>query len=73
MGASSMPPDIAPTFESALLDVSDLLSDAHGLEQRGQGETACAVYALAEECAVRSGFLELMRLVWAHAPAPSRS
>ena len=63
-----MSPDIAPAFEAALLDVADLLSDAHCLELRGHLEKAGAVYVLAEEYAVRSGFLELMYLVWAYSP-----
>lgn len=64
-----MSPDIAPAFEAALLDVADLLSDAHCLERRGHQEEARAIYVLAEEYAVRSGFLELMCLVWAYSPA----
>ena len=68
-----MLPDIVPAFEAALLDIADLLSDAHCLERRGCQEKARVIYALAEECALRSGYLELMRLVWAHSSAPARS
>ncbi len=63
-----MSPDIAPAFEAALLDVADLLSDAHCFERCGHWEKARTIYVLAEEYAVRSGFLELMCLVWAYSP-----
>ena len=66
-----MPPEMAPTFDAALSDVSDFLSDARNLERRGHSRRALSVYALAETYALRSGFLELVRLVWVYAPTPA--
>lgn len=62
-----MLPDRAPSFDAALSQVADLLTDARHLEQGGDVRRAEMVYALAEEYALRSGFVELMRLVWAYA------
>jgi len=56
-------------FDEALIRVSELLADARSLEARGRGEDAVTMYALAESCAVQGGFVELMHLVWAYAPA----
>ena len=68
-----MPPEMAPTFDAALSDVSDFLSDARNLERRGHVRRALSVYALAETYALRSGFLELVQLVWVYAPVPAVS
>ena len=61
-----------PLFQSALLTIAELLADARYLEQRGRGERAHAVYALAEARALRSGFLELAHLVWSYCPPFAR-
>lgn len=66
-----MLPRSTQNFEVALADVADLLADARDLEQRGNAGRAEFVYRLAEACALRSGFLELLRLVWCYTTAPS--
>ncbi len=58
-----------PDFDTALLDVSGLLADAHNLEDAGSTRRATALYALAERCALSAGYVELLQLVWAYAPA----
>lgn len=68
-----MLPETTTDFEIALSDVADFLSDARNLERRGNLRRAQTVYAVAEGYAFRSGFLELIRLVWAYAPTPPRS
>ncbi len=68
-----MPPEGAPSFEAALSHVADLLADARNLEQGGHVRHAERVYALAEGHALRYGFVELLRLVWAYAALPGGS
>lgn len=55
-----------PAFDDALSDIADLLADARHWEGCGCGRRADILYALAERKALRSGFLELLRLVWAY-------
>lgn len=58
-----------PDFDTALMDVSGLLADAHNLEGQGSVGQAATVYALAERCALSAGYVELLQLVWAYTPA----
>ncbi len=58
-----------PDFDTALLDVSGLIADAHNLEEQGSARQAAAIYALAERRALSAGYVELLQLVWAYAPA----
>ncbi len=60
----------AALFDAALSDIADLLADARYWEGRGRARWASVLYALAEHKALRSGFLELVRLVWVYADAP---
>ena len=62
-----------PSFDAALFQIADFLTDARSLEQRGSGRRAATVYALAEAYALRTGYVELLSLVWAYAPAGSRT
>ena len=59
----------APTisFDDVLYDIADLLADARYWEGCGGARWASVLYALAEQKAIRSGFLELIRLVWVYA------
>ena len=66
-------PEAAPAFDTALIEIAEFLADARHLERHGRGERAAAVYALAEERALVSGFLELVHLVWAYTPAAAGS
>ena len=54
-------------FDAALSHIADLLADARHWEGCGHARRAALLYALAERKALRSGFLELVRLVWAYA------
>ena len=56
-----------PAFDAALSDIADLLADARYWEGCAQLSRAKILYALAERKALDSGFLELLRLVWAYA------
>jgi hypothetical protein len=64
------PPNVpaGARFEDALFDVSDFLADARQMECNGKRRRAEMVYALAEDYALRSGFIELVHLVWEYAP-----
>lgn len=63
-----MKPAAAPAaFDAALSDIADLLADARHWEGCGHIPRANLLYALAERKALHSGFLELLRLVWAYA------
>lgn len=55
-------------FDTALLEVSNFLADARILEQSGNTRHAAIAYSVAESYAVRTGFLELIHLVWAYIP-----
>jgi predicted alpha/beta hydrolase family esterase len=68
-----MLPDRALSFDAALSHLADLLADARNLEHGGHVRRAEMVYALAEGYALRSGFLELLRLVWAYSVVPGGS
>lgn len=64
------PPNTAPRFDAALCEIAELLADARDLERRGRAPHAEKLYTFAEERAFNSGFLELLRLVWAYVPTP---
>ncbi len=59
----------AASFDDLLCDIADLLADARYWEGCGRARWASVLYALAEQKALRSGFLELIRLVWVYAEA----
>jgi hypothetical protein len=62
-----------PTFEHALFLVSCCLAEARCCEERGAQHRADILYTLAERYAVRTGYTELIRLVWLYQEAPAAS
>jgi hypothetical protein len=60
-----------PTFEHALFLVSNCLAEARCCEERGATRRAQILYTLAERYAVRTGFTELIRLVWLYQEPPA--
>ena len=59
-------PAISSDFDLVLAAISDILADARRLEQQGAECRAAILYAMAERYALRTGFLELLNLVWAY-------
>jgi len=55
-----------PSFDTALLCVSNCLTEAEHWTSCGAVQRARQLYRLAEFCAICSGYLELIRLVWAY-------
>jgi hypothetical protein len=55
-----------PSFDTALLVVSECLTEATSCEERGADSQARRLFALAEKYAVSVGYLELIRLVWTY-------
>jgi hypothetical protein len=54
------------SFELALLRVSHCLTEAEGWAERGSSRKAGHLFHLAEAYALRSGYLELLSLVWSY-------
>lgn len=55
-----------PDFDHALYVVSDCLSEAHWASAREERRRAAALFCAAERYAARTGYVELMNLVWAY-------
>jgi hypothetical protein len=53
-------------FELALLRVSHCLTEAERWAERGSSRKADHLFHLAEAYALRSGYLELLSLVWSY-------
>ncbi len=53
-------------FDLALLRVSHCLTEAEGWAERGSARKANHFFHLAEAYALRSGYLELLSLVWTY-------
>jgi hypothetical protein len=60
---------VVPDFDQALYNVSDCLSEARCARDQGHDRRARAFYAAAERYASRTGYVELLRLVWAYEEA----
>ena len=54
------------SFESALLRVSHCLTNAELWAEFGSPRRANHLFHLAEVCALKSGYLELLSLVWSY-------
>jgi len=54
------------SFDNALLCVSNCLAEADDWAGRGYAQRARRLFQLAEVCALYSGYIELIRLVWAY-------
>lgn len=60
------------SFDTALLCVSHCLVEAEASAEQGRDIRASRLLSLAEACALRSGYLELVSLVWAYEAPPGR-
>lgn len=73
---SSLTKAVKPDFDHALFIISDCLSEARCASAREESRRAAALFSAAERYAARTGYLELMNLVWAYeeiSPAASGS
>ena len=57
------------SFDTALFVVSDCLSEAQCCAQNGNAHKARLLYRLAERYALKTGYTELLRLVWTYEEA----
>ncbi|MBC8104458.1 MAG: hypothetical protein H7Z41_17925 [Cytophagales bacterium] len=55
-----------PSFEAALMGVAHCLTEAEAWEERGSPLYAGHLMHLAEVYALRTGYVELLRLVWTY-------
>lgn len=57
---------LSSSFDSALYVVSECITEARCFEESGDAQRAHLLYRFAERYALRTGFMELMRLVWTY-------